>query len=230
MFFELIDLTHTLTNQSPTWNGDCGYNHNTKLDFHECDTKVKFCVQQIVMQAGIGTHMDAPAHCFHGGKTTNDFTVNELMAPCVMIDVSGHAHERYSLSINDIKQYEATHGLIESDVFVVVYTGWERFWQTPSKYHNNYVFPSISKEAGKFLLEERNIRGIGIDTLSPDRPDDDYAIHELFLGASKFIIENIANAKSLSPKGNTILALPLKADGLTEAPIRLIALKLKSVL
>jgi kynurenine formamidase len=89
------------------------------------------------------------------------------------------------------------------------------------------VFPSISRDAGKLLLHDRNICGIGIDTLSPDRPDDGYAIHELFLGASKFIIENVANARSLAPVGDTILALPLKTDGLTEAPIRLIAIRLK---
>jgi kynurenine formamidase len=227
MSFEIIDLTHTLTNQSPTWDGNCGFNHEITLDYHQFDSKVKFRVQKINMHAGIGTHMDAPAHCFQGAKTTNDFTLDELMAPCVMIDVSTQAHERYSLSIEDIQKYEANNGKIEENAFVVVYTGWERFWTKPRQYHNNHLFPSISSDAGKFLLHERNISGIGIDTLSPDRPEDGYPIHELFLGASKYIIENIANAVSLAPIGDTILALPFKADNLTEAPVRLIAIRLK---
>lgn len=81
----------------------------------------------------------------------------------------------------------------------------------------------MQKEAAHFLLS-RKIVGLGIDTLSPDRPDNGYPVHAALLGAGKYIIENIANADSLPSVGSFILALPIKIKEGTEAPIRLIAL------
>jgi kynurenine formamidase len=82
----------------------------------------------------------------------------------------------------------------------MVKTGWSKFWHTPSKYHNNHVFPSVSSEAASLLLE-RGVNAIGIDTLSPDRPEDGFNVHKLFLGADKIIIENVANLGSMPPTG-----------------------------
>lgn len=66
--------------------------------------------------------------------------------------------------------------------------------------------------------------GLGIDTLSPDRPGAGYPVHQLFLGAGKYLIENVANAVKLPAVGSYILALPLKLLQGTEAPLRLVAL------
>lgn len=70
--FTLVDLTHTLAPDIPSWSGTCGFRHEVKLDYADCkeDTpfSVKFRVQQIKMHAGIGTHMDAPAPAFPAEK------------------------------------------------------------------------------------------------------------------------------------------------------------------
>ena len=87
----------------------------------------------------------------------------------------------------------------------------------------DFRFPSISKEAALLLLE-RNVAGIGIDTLSPDRPDSGFPVHEIMLSHGKSIIENVANAKAMPPMGGFSLAMPIKTEGGTEAPIRLIGL------
>ncbi|MCI5057750.1 MAG: cyclase family protein, partial [Flavobacteriales bacterium] len=107
--------------------------------------------------------------------------------------------------------------------FVIIYTGWEQYWGTPEKYRNNYVFPSISKEAASLLLD-RQIVGLGIDTLSPDRPEDGFPVHHLILGADKYIIENIANASKLPSVGAHTFALSIKIQGGTEAPLRLVGM------
>jgi kynurenine formamidase len=101
--------------------------------------------------------------------------------------------------------------------------GWDSVLNVPEKYRNNHVFPSISKEAASLLLE-RQIVGVGIDTLSPDRPEDGFPVHHLILEADKYIIENIANASKLPPVGAYTFALPLKIQGGTEAPLRLVGL------
>lgn len=221
--YKIIDLTHTLEETTPSWHGSCGFKHEVKLDYCDCETPVKFRVQQIKMHAGIGTHIDAPSHCVAHGKNVEELALENLAAPCVMIDVSGSAHAGYSVTVQDIEAFEKTHGVIEEKSFVIVRTGWEKFWSTPTEYRNDHMFPSVSYEAAILLLQ-RHIAGLGIDTLSPDRPESGYPVHAALLGAGCYIVENVANSASLPPKGSFTLALPIKTKGGTEAPIRLVGL------
>jgi len=177
----------------------------------------------LIMTSGIGTHMDAPSHCIPGGKFIHDFYVNDLIMSCVVIDVSDQCHERYSLSAQDITDFESKYGLIPKGSCVMVKTGWSKFWHEPLKYHNNHVFPSISSEAAELLLE-RGVSAFGIDTLSPDRPEDGFKVHKLFLGADKIIIENVANLGSMPPTGGFVMVMPIKIKDGTEAPVRLVGL------
>lgn len=221
--YKLIDLTHTLNSNIPTWNGHCGFNHDLHLDYADCKGDDKFRVMKLSMHAGIGTHMDAPSHCISGGLNIHDFDVNDLVFPCVMIDISDKCHERYSLSIQDVMDFEGTYGTITKGSCVMVHTGWSRFWDEPSKYHNNYMFPSISEEAANLLLD-RGVNALGIDTLSSDRPEDSFKVHQAFLGAGKILIENVANLDQVPPTGCYVMALPIKIQDGTEAPIRLVGL------
>lgn len=219
----IIDLTHTLEETIPSWNGSCGFHQVTKLDYAEEKKEVSFRVQQLKMHAGIGTHLDAPTHCNLGTLSIEQLSLDNLIAPCVMIDLSAAAHERYTASAKEIQVFEKNYGIIEPGSFVILRTGWERFWKEPARYHNNYLFPAVSAEAATLLLE-RGVVGLGIDTLSPDRPGEGFPTHATFLGANKYIVENIANAALLPPKGSMTFALPIKTHGGTEAPMRLIAL------
>lgn len=218
-----IDLTHTLEPSIPCWDKRCGFENTVQLDYRDCTDAFKFRVQHIAMDAGIGTHIDAPAHCTPGGLTIDQLSLIDLQANCVVIDVSVKAHERYSLSVLDIEQFEQQHGKIPPSSFVLIRTGWDKFWLHPEKYHNNHIFPSVSLAAAQLLLE-REIAGLGIDTLSPDRPEDGYPVHSLLLGAGKYIIENVANSALLAPCNNRVLIFPLKIKGGTESPVRLVAI------
>lgn len=220
--FKMIDLTHPIAPNSPSWDGHCGFEHKIIWDYDACDTDVKFRVQTIQMAAGMGTHIDAPAHCVAGGKTIEDLSLDSLLSPCVMIDVSKHMHENYQLTAEDIKVFEREFGPIEKQSFIIIYTGWSQFWDKPVCYRNQLQFPSISFDAVTLLLK-RNIAGLGIDTLSPDIPQSGYPVHQAILGEGKYIIENIANAIQLPPIGSFSLALPILTVGGTEAPIRLVA-------
>lgn len=206
----------------PSWNGSCGFKPILRDDY-DLSAPYQFQTYDIHMQAGMGTHLDAPAHCFSGGRSITDLNLNECIAPCIVINVSPQSHERYSLRPQDVEAFEVKHGAIPFGCFVIIYTGWEQYWGTPETYRNNHVFPSISKEAASLLLE-RQIVGLGIDTLSPDRPEDGFPVHHLILGADKYIIENIANASKLPSVGAYTLAFPIKIQGGTEAPLRLIGM------
>ncbi|HHL3493943.1 TPA: cyclase family protein [Legionella pneumophila] len=219
--YKLVDLTHPLTASTPSWDNSCGFNHTTSLDYADCTSEVKFRVQGLNMPAGIGTHMDAPAHCDPAGKTIDTIPLKDCLAPCIIIDISEKAHETYLCSTQDILDFEKQHQSLQPGDFVIICTGWARHWSQPAQYRNNLQFPSVSKEAAQLLIE-RDIVGLGIDTLGPDTAESGYPVHQIILGQGKYLVENVANADLLPPVGSAILVAPLYIFGGTEAPVRLI--------
>lgn len=220
----IIDLTHPITSAIPTWDGSCGFQLHNELDYNQCaPDSVCFRVQKLSMVAGIGTHIDAPVHCIRGGLSVAQIPLSRLIVPCVVIDVSAQSHERLMVSVDDVKEFEKKYGPIEEGSCVIVQTGWSRFWSDSMKYPNHYLFPSVSSSAAQ-LLVDRGIVGLGIDTLSPDRPDNNFYVHQTVLGAGGYIIENIAHADRLPPRGSIISVMPLKIEEGTESPVRLIGL------
>lgn len=218
----LIDLTQLLTTHSPTWNGGCGFCLSILKDYDQT-----FRNHHLEMEAGVGTHMDAPAHRFPNTASIHQIPLNQLFCPACILDVRQQAHPDYEISIKDIEDYESIQGRIPQNALVIGYTGWSRYWNDSKRYSNvdsNGVrhFPAFSKESVQFLLQ-REIAGIGIDTLSPDCRDLSFPVHQLMLGSGKYIIENVADCSQMPQKGGFALALPLKIEA-TEAPMRLIGL------
>ena len=222
MEFKTIDLTHTLLPSIPSWDGSCGFDLSIDTDYKDCTVPDLFRTQKIKMNAGMGTHMDAPAHCIAGAKTIESLELSELVTDCVVIDVSHEADDNYLVMPSVIERFEKQYGEIKSNSFVIFYTGWDKYWKTKKKYRNNHVFPSVHISTAELLLK-RNIVGIGIDTLSADTGKNGFPVHRTILGASKYLVENIANAKLLPPTGAKIFVLPIKIKDATEAPIRLVA-------
>lgn len=218
--YKLVDLSHDILNDMPTWNTNCGFSLSITQDHHP-EEEFSFKVQRLNTPAGIGTHMDAPAHCFKDALTIDALPLNTLFNPCVMIDVSKDADENFLLSEQHLKTWEKQHGRIEKNSLAIIHTGWGRLWPKPA-YRNDLRFPAIGLDAARFLLM-RDIRGLGIDTLSVDRPDSSFVVHREILGAHRFIIENVAHADLLPEIGSYALSLPLKIIGATEAPMRLVA-------
>lgn len=224
--YKIIDLTHELSEKTSSWNGKCGFKHETKLDYDECDSEVKFKVQQVKMHAGIGTHIDTPSHCIQDGKTAEQLDLNKLIAPLIVINIHKKVTANYKILEEDIISFEEKHGKIEKESFVAFYTGWSKYWNNPKKYHNNLLFPTISESVAN-LLVSREVVGIGIDTLSPDLPSSGFPVHKIILGADKYIVENITNLEKIDEIGSYIVILPIKGVGLTEAPVRIIGLTMK---
>lgn len=217
-----IDLTHTLSSSIPSWDGGCGFTLSVQTDYKDCTAPDLFRIQHIETRAGMGTHMDAPAHCVEGAHTIEKLELENLITDCVMIDVSHEADEKYLAMPSVVEAFEKEHGIIPANAFVIFYTGWSKRWETPEQYRNDLKFPSIHPDTAKVLLE-RNIAGLGIDTLSSDTGANGFPVHQAILGAGKYLVENIANAKSLPPIGAKIFVMPIKVKDGTEAPIRLIA-------
>jgi len=224
----LVDLTHTLESSVPTWSGSCGFEHAIKMDYSEgCR------VQNIKMHAGVGTHMDAPLHFIPDGLSVADIDIHQLVIPACVIDISDRNNPDYKLSVEDIISYENRFGKIPENSLVIAYTGWDQYWLDSQKYRNansegGVRFPGFSANSAELLLE-RNVVGIGIDTLSPDGSDMTFPVHHSILGAGKYIIENLGNCSQLPPRGAYVLVFPLKVKEGTESAVRAIGIMPKEL-
>ncbi len=210
----IIDLTHALSAQIPSWDGSLAFSLRNE--------------DQISMLTSTGTHIDAPAHFIKEGMTIDQLPIHRLFGPACVIDVSKKADADYQVSPQDVEEYEAKYGPIPEHSIVVGYTGWSRHWNNPKAYRNADSsdlphYPTFAASTIELLLT-RKIAGVAIDTLALEPINSSFPAHQLLLGSGKFIIENLANASQLPPKGAYILALPLKIEKCGEAPARVFAI------
>jgi kynurenine formamidase len=86
----------------------------------------------------------------------------------------------------------------------------------------NLHFPGYSKEAVELLIE-RGVAAIAIDTPSIDYgQSEDFICHQVLGAAGKPAFENVANVEKLPATGATIIALPLKIEGGSGGPARVV--------
>jgi len=184
--FKMIDLTHEIVPNMPYWGGLSPFTRVVEFESYDPKTDIQFSTHKIMMMEGSGTHMDAPAEINKDFPCIAKLALEDLAARCVMIDLSEKMHERFTVSAENIIEFERKYGRIPEHSFVIIRTGWDRFWSHPEKYQNNHIFPNISINAAELLLE-RNIKGLGVDTLSPNRPEDGFPVHKAILSAGKYI-------------------------------------------
>ncbi|MBP9803014.1 MAG: cyclase family protein [Candidatus Pacebacteria bacterium] len=219
----IIDLTHSLNENIPTWDGERGFELSISCNYSDCTSPNTFKINKINMNAGIGTHIDAPAHMIEGSNNIDELKLSELITECIVIDISDKVTADYIINKKDIEEFEKENGIIPENSFVIFYTGWEKYWEEKEKYINNHKFPSLDTEVAEFLLN-RKISGIGTDTLSVDTGENGFPVHLKILGAGKYLVENIKNANLLPKTGSQIFIAPIKIEGGTEAPVRLFAM------
>lgn len=225
MIKKLIDLTHNLDENVPTWTADCGF--ESKILEHDFARVHSFTFHL----SSAGTHMDAPSHFCKTGIHIDKIPLEKLIVPLCVIEVTQEADPDFFISAGHIHRYEKVYGKIPAGCFVAAHTGWDKYWSTPEKYRDEdntgtMHSPGFSAEAGHLLLE-RDIAGIGIDTLNPDGNNNDYPIHYSFLEAGKYIVENLTNLDKVPPSGAYVALLPIKIRDASEAPIRAVAIILE---
>jgi kynurenine formamidase len=182
-----------------------------------------------------GTHIDAPIHFAKNQHALDEIPLYRLVGPAVVVDVrQAVAKDRdYRLTVDDLKSWESRYGRIPTGAIVVMHSGWGRYWPDKVQYLGSTTpndpeslhFPAFSSEAAEFLVTERKIDGVGIDTASIDHgPSKNFPVHQILNKANVYALENVANLDRLPATAATIIALPMKIKGGTGGPVRIIAL------
>jgi kynurenine formamidase len=181
-----------------------------------------------------GTHMDAPLHFTADGHSVADIPVTDLVVPLAIIDISQRAQDDpdTSLTPDDVRRWEAANGPLPEGCCVVMNSGWHRLLHSPKFTGNDGAghnhTPGFHGETAHMLISERNVKGIGVDTLSLDTGMQTHGgafpVHYAWLGSGRWGVEGLTNLDQLPANGATLVLGGPKVRGGTGGPSRVIAL------
>ncbi len=230
----LVDLTHSLGPDTIFWPTSLPF---TLEPVHRGWTPEGYwyAANNFRMAEHGGTHMDAPLHFGEGKLAADAVPLSACVGPAVVIDVREQAARNtdYELTVQDVLLWEQRHGPLPGGAIVVMLSGWGRYWGNKKQYlgsdqpgdTSGLRFPGFSAEAVSFLVEQRNIAALGVDTASVDPGRSrSFPVHRVLSAANKPAFENLANVEQLPPTGAWIFALPLPIVNGSGSPARVIAL------
>jgi kynurenine formamidase len=233
----IIDLTHDFSNETVYWVTAREFKLDTVFAGNT-DKGYYYTANNFASAEHGGTHIDAPIHFSKDRQSVDEIPLERLIGPAVLIDVASKAlkDRDYLISTGDIQQWEeSTNGKIPKGSIVLLRTGYSQFYPDREKYMGTNQrgeqavkllhFPGLSPEAAKWLVANRNINAIGIDTPSIDYGQSEYfQSHVALMSADIPAFENLTNLDKLPAKGFHVVALPMKIKGGSGAPLRIIAL------
>jgi kynurenine formamidase len=231
----LVDLTHAFGGETIVWP--------TEQEFRlviqqagETEGGYYYASNRIEMPEHGGTHVDAPIHFSRGGRTVDQIPLEELVGRAVRVDVSSRCtNDRdYRVTVQDFLQWEASHGRIPERAIVLLETGYGRFWPSRERYLGTSQrgrsgvealrFPGLHPEAAQWLVRERHVKAIGIDTASIDYGQSTaFETHVVLLSHQVPVFENLANLDRLPDRDFLVIALPMKIAGGSGGPLRIMA-------
>ena len=238
---EMVDLTHTLDPDFPVIIlppefGQCARFRMEEISAYD-HRGPAWKWHNISMSEHTGTHFDAPAHWISGRDVPNgavdEIPAAHLAGPVVVIDCSQGAaeDEDFELTREVIQTWEAEHGAIPKDAWVLMRTDWSK--RRGAAYLNMREdgphSPGPTPEGIRYLVETRDIRGFGTETVGTDAGQGahytpPYPAHYTLHGAGKYGLQCLCNLDLLPPTGAFLFAAPLKIKNGTGSPLRVLAM------
>lgn len=226
-FSHVHDLTHVLGPGTPSFTGEVLFRIETVVT-HQRDG---YFGSNIAYWEHMGTHMDAPVHFAPGGLFVDQIPVTALVAPAVVLDLRERAARDPDTVVtpDDILAWERRYGRVPTGAVVLMSTDWGTRYGSSAAYRNPdsggvMHFPGFGKAAVDFLLAERDVAGIGVDTLSLDHgPSATFDVHYTWLPTNRWGLENLANLNAIPPSGATLFVGAPKVAGGSGGPSRVMA-------
>jgi kynurenine formamidase len=228
-----VDLSYTYDTSTIYWPTEAGFKLNV-ASAGFTDNGYYYAANSFTSAEHGGTHLDAPIHFSAGKQTADQIPIDRLAARAVKIDVSANIEPDYQISVADIETFEQAHGRLEDGTIILFSTGYGQYWPDRQQYMGtelrgtegvaNLHFPGIHPDAAKWLVENRNIGAVGIDTPSIDYgQSSDFATHQVLFGQNIPAFENVANLDQLPSDEFYVIALPMKIGGGSGGPLRIVA-------
>jgi kynurenine formamidase len=228
-----IDLTHPFSSESIYWPTAAGFTME-QVAYGPTDGGYFYASNDFAAAEHGGTHLDAPIHFAEGGRTADQIPLEQLIGPAVVVDVSDRVSPDYLIGVDDLEEWEAQHGPIPDGAILLLRTSWDRFYGDRTQYLGTDAtgpdavpllhFPGLDPVAARWLVAERRIDAIGIDTPSIDYGQStSFASHVALYEANIPGFENVTGLEHLPATGAFVIALPMKIAGGSGGPLRIVA-------
>jgi kynurenine formamidase len=230
----LVDLTYTYDDDTLYWPTSPTSFELEELDYGVNEAGYFYASYSLCTPEHGGTHLDAPIHFAEGGRTTAQIPVRQLIAPGIVIDMSAAAAQDTDaeLRLDTVTAWEEQNGPVPEGAIVLLRTGWGARWPRALPYlgddtpgdASNLHFPAYGEESARFLVEERGVGVLGIDTASIDSGQStNFIVHQIAARAGVANLENVANVDELPETGFWVIALPVKIGKGSGGPVRIVA-------
>ena len=229
----IVDLTYTFDEHTLYWpNSPSGFELK-RLAYGQTPGGYFYASNSFCAPEHGGTHLDAPIHFSQGALTADQIPVRQLIAPAAVIDISAKAaaDPDYRLTVANVADWESRNGAIQPGMIVLLRTGWGARYPDRKRYFGDDTpsatdklhFPSYSEDSARYLVSNRHVGALGVDTASIDYGQSkDFIVHQIAMGANVPGLENIANLDRLPERGAWVIALPMKIGGGSGAPLRIV--------
>jgi kynurenine formamidase len=232
---ELIDLTHAYDEQTVFWPTADRF-HLEKVSDGVTPAGYYYAANKFSTAEHGGTHIDAPVHFASGRQSVDQIPLESLVGAIVVIDVSDQATKDadYQVTADDIQKWEQAHGQIPRNAIVLLRTGFSSRWPDAAQYLGTAErgeaavaklhFPGLHPDAARWLIANRSIKAVGVDTASIDYGKSKlFETHRALFDGNVPAFENLASLDRLPPTGAYIMALPMKIKGGSGGPLRAVA-------
>lgn len=232
---EWVDLSHDFSAQTISWPTAEMFKLETVFE-GETDAGFYYSAYQFAAAEHSGTHLDSPVHFSRGKLTVDQIPLKQLIGTAVVVGVSTQAlaNPDYQISVQDFKNWESRNGTLPVDAIVLLRTGYSKYWPDRAKYMGtagrgaaavaDLHFPGLDPQAAEWLVTNRKISAIGLDTPSIDFGQSTlFESHQILFKQNIPAFENLANLSELPEVGVFIVALPMKIKGGSGAPLRIVA-------
>lgn len=208
---QVVDLSHTIEQHMPVYPGDTPVN----VELLRTVKQHGFAHSHLSIGSHTGTHLDISAHLFQDAPTLDWMGPDNFTGWGCVVDLT----HMESPSI-EVRHLDALEGMEALD-FVLLRTDWDQHWGS-DRYFD--TFPTLSPTASRYL-GGLGIKGVGIDTCSPDPVQSpDLPAHAALLNHGLVIVENLCNLKELPDSDFIFSALPLKIKDGEGSPVRAVGM------
>jgi kynurenine formamidase len=232
----LIDLSHPYDAQAIFWPTAEGFKLRKDAD-GVTEKGYYYSSNSFFSAEHGGTHIDAPVHFAQGRQSVDQIPLDRLVGSALIIDVvdASERNADYQVSVDDLERFEREHGQISKDAILLIRTGFSRRWPDAQRYLGTAErgeqavaklhFPGLHPDAAKWIVANRPVRAIGIDTASIDYGQSTlFESHRILYAQDIPAFENLDALDRLPVTGAQIVALPMKIGGGSGAPLRAIAI------
>jgi kynurenine formamidase len=232
-----VDLTHAFEPGIPHWSGFPNERVQTLYWYtaRKGTLGSGFFAQEFSHVGQWGTHVDAPAHFAPGGLTVDRIDPKQMFLPLVVLDVHRQVARNpdYTLSMNDVRAWEAAHGAVPADAFVIMRTDWSKRWPSAAAMQNKDAhgvahYPGWSMPVLRYLYEVRHVAATGHETTDTDpgvaASHNDFSLESWILHHGHYQIELLADVDKVPESGALVMVTFAKPRGGSGFPARVVAI------